>query len=150
LLVEPLELRATPATIIVNTLTDENTFGGSDPTLSLREAIELVNGTLAVASLSPAEQALVTGTPHVPNVADSVQFRVTGTINLASALPDITGELNLLGPGPNVLTVARSSAMGTPNAASSPWTAVPSAGLRPLPLPTAARPTAAPSITPAS
>jgi hypothetical protein len=39
---------------------------------------------------------------------------VTGTITLLSALPDLTGQTILSGPGAAVLTVARSAALGTP------------------------------------
>jgi hypothetical protein len=39
---------------------------------------------------------------------------VTGTITLLSALPDLTGDTNLSGPGASALTVARSAAPGTP------------------------------------
>jgi FG-GAP-like repeat len=115
--VEILETRLTPATLTVNTLVDENTFGGTDPTLSLREAIELTDGTLAVSSLSPAEQAQVSGTPHTAGVTDHIGFSVQGTITLTSALPDFSNNsvVNLLGSGPNNLTVARSSATGTPD-----------------------------------
>jgi hypothetical protein len=38
---------------------------------------------------------------------------VSGTINLASALPDLSGNIDLEGPGADVLTVQRSTAVGT-------------------------------------
>src|SRR4051812_42796640 len=89
--VEPLELRQLLATIVVNTELDE-----SDPlnnTVSLREAIQLNNGTLSVGSLSAAAQGLVIGTPN--GVArDSILFGIPGvglhTIALGSELPAIT------------------------------------------------------------
>src|SRR5207249_416653 len=48
---------------------------------------------------------------------DTVTFAagVTGTINLASALPNLSTNIVINGPGANVLTVARSSASGTPD-----------------------------------
>ena len=55
--VEALEGRLLLAAITVNTTADEDDH--SDPTLSLREAIEVSNGTLAVSMLSP--QAAGTG-----------------------------------------------------------------------------------------
>ena len=62
--VESLEGRALLTTILVNTATD-----GNDPaaaTISLREAIEISNGTLAVASLSATAHGLVSGTANAP------------------------------------------------------------------------------------
>src|SRR5437763_4375377 len=39
--------------------------------------------------------------------ADTINFSVNGTINLTGALPDITGDLTINGPGSNLLTVRR-------------------------------------------
>jgi hypothetical protein len=44
-----------------------------------------------------------------------IAFTAGGTINLASPLPPITRSVQILGPGPNDLTVQRSTAAGTPN-----------------------------------
>jgi hypothetical protein len=52
------------------------------------------------------------------NGADIINFSVTGTITLQSALPDLsdtTGLTDIGGPGASSLTVARSSAAGTPD-----------------------------------
>ncbi len=49
-LLEPLEDRRLLATLTVNTASD--TVGPTDPTLSLREAIEVSDGTLAISALS--------------------------------------------------------------------------------------------------
>jgi len=49
---------------------------------------------------------------------NTINFSVTGTITLFSALPDLsntTGLMDIDGPGASSLTVARSSASGTPN-----------------------------------
>ncbi len=48
--------------------------------------------------------------------SDTIRFAhsATGTIALLSALPDLTAHLAIVGPGPSALTVARSSALGTP------------------------------------
>jgi hypothetical protein len=49
---------------------------------------------------------------------NTVNFSVTGTITLNSALPDLsntTGLMDIEGPGASSLTVARSSASGTPD-----------------------------------
>jgi hypothetical protein len=95
--VEMLEDRQLLATIIVNTAADDATPGGA--TLSLREAIEVSDGTLAVSSLSTQEQALVTGAVGASNTigfniptTDSGYNAATGvwTIALQSALPKIS------------------------------------------------------------
>ncbi len=48
--------------------------------------------------------------------ADSIVFAsgLTGTIALTSALPNLTDDVTLNGPGAKLLTIARSSASGTP------------------------------------
>ena len=49
---------------------------------------------------------------------NTINFSVTGTITLYSALPDLsntTGLMDIEGPGASSLTVARSSAAGTPD-----------------------------------
>ena len=49
---------------------------------------------------------------------NTINFAVTGTITLYSALPDLsntTGVMDIEGPGASSLTVARSSASGTPD-----------------------------------
>ena len=62
--VEVLEDRQLLATITVNTTADLATPGA---TLSLREAIEVSDGTLAVSSLSTQEQAQVSGAVGTSN-----------------------------------------------------------------------------------
>ena len=48
---------------------------------------------------------------------DTITFAptVTGTITLLSALPDLSADITIDGPGPSALTVARSGASGTPD-----------------------------------
>src|SRR5262245_33019214 len=36
---------------------------------------------------------------------DTIDFKVTGTINLTQALPDLSGELTVAGPGADLLTI---------------------------------------------
>jgi hypothetical protein len=78
-----------PATITVLNANDS----GAD---SLRSAIEQAN-------LEPGQ--------------DTIDFApaVTGTITLLSPLPDLSTDIILSGPGASALTVARSTAPGTPN-----------------------------------
>src|SRR5438105_1759519 len=47
--------------------------------------------------------------------ADTINFSVTGTINLATELPGISDDVTISGPCGNQLTVQRSTAGGTPD-----------------------------------
>ena len=93
--VEPLEDRRLLATITVNTTADD-TISGRD--LSLREAIEVSDGTLAVSSLSTQEQALVSGAVGATNTIGfnipktdpgTTRRQGPGRSRLKSALPSI-------------------------------------------------------------
>jgi hypothetical protein len=76
---EVLEPRALLSTYLVDRLTDSG--DGSGLTGDLRYAItQAVDG-------------------------DTINFGVTGTINLTSALPDLTHNISINGPGANLLTV---------------------------------------------
>jgi hypothetical protein len=95
LIVEPLEERALLSTWIVNDLGDAGT--GSGTSGDLRYCITQANRT--------------TGD-------NTINFSVTGTITLNSALPDLsntTGRMDIEGPGAANLTVARSPAPDTPH-----------------------------------
>jgi hypothetical protein len=106
---ERLEERRLLATIItVNTTADTSVPG---PTLSLRQAIELVNGTLRVSDLTPQEQAQVLGTPGGGD-SQTIAFDIPGsgvqTIAVGSPLPALTKPVTIDGytqPGsrPNTL-----------------------------------------------
>jgi hypothetical protein len=65
--IELLEDRQLLATLMVNTTADDT---AADSTLSLREAIEVSNGTLAISSLSAKEQAQVSGSVGTTNTID--------------------------------------------------------------------------------
>jgi CSLREA domain-containing protein len=83
-----------PLKIVVNTTSDEAV---RDNTLSLREAIELVNGSIGVGALTPAEQAQVTDLPA--GNTDQIDFSIPSsdagfsngvwTIKPTSALPTL-------------------------------------------------------------
>ena len=95
LTVEALEGRALLSTFTVNSLGDTGT--GSGTSGDLRYAITQADQT-------PGD--------------NTIKFTVTGTITLNSALPDLsntTGLTDIEGPGASSLTVARSSASGTPD-----------------------------------
>ena len=116
-LVEVLEDRQLLSTITVNTTADDTTAGA---TLSLREAIEVSDGTLAVSSLSTQEQAQVSGAVGATNTID---FNIpttdpgynatTGvwTIAVNSALPTITTNAAIINgysqPGASKNTLAQ-------------------------------------------
>ncbi len=89
-LAEVLEDRQLLAVITVNSVGDADGADGSE-TLSLRQAIEVSNGTLAVSSLTAAQQSLVDGGLSTPNTID---FALPGTgpftIMPTSPLPSIT------------------------------------------------------------
>jgi Bacterial Ig-like domain (group 3)/Right handed beta helix region len=95
--VELLEERQLLATITVNTVNDTDSIGA---TLSLRQAIEISNGTLLVSSLSPAERAQVRGALSSPNTID---FNIPATkgplydIAVTSPLPTITSPVVING-----------------------------------------------------
>ena len=68
------------------TTTDDHDDSSCDGDCTLREAINAAN---AIAS------------------PDTIEFKVTGTINLTSALPNIIDDVEIVGPGASVLTVRR-------------------------------------------
>ncbi len=93
---ELLEARQLLASITVNTAVDNS---APDTTLSLRQAIEVSNGTLLVSSLTSQEQALVSGAVGATNtIGFSIPTTDSGfnpaagvwTIALQSALPTIS------------------------------------------------------------
>jgi CSLREA domain-containing protein len=92
---EGLESRRLLATITVNTTADENV---ADATLSLREAIEIVNGTLPASALSAQEQAQISGPSATP---DTIAFHIPGsgtqTITLGSPLPALAQPVTIDG-----------------------------------------------------
>ncbi len=96
--VETLEARELLATLLVNTNNDGN--NPSAATLSLREAIELSNGTLLLSSLSATAKSLVSGS-FVSGVPNTIDFALTApnlTISVSSTpLPAITAPVNING-----------------------------------------------------
>jgi hypothetical protein len=94
---EILEGRQLLSTILVNTTGDADGADGSS-TLSLRQAIEISNGTLAIGSLSTDQAALVSGSLSTPNTID---FAIPGTgpftISPSSPLPAIANPVTIDG-----------------------------------------------------
>jgi len=107
---EALETRQLLSLIVVNTALDENT---PDAFLSLREAIEVSNGTLSFSALSPQKQVFLS--PNSPSTdivfaipastAPNLDVPVPGfdpstqdwTITLSSPLPVITSPVTIGG-----------------------------------------------------
>ena len=91
LTLEPLESRRLLAVITVNTIQDAD---ARDAVLSLREAIEVANGTLAINALSTQEQASVSGQIGSPN---TIAFNIPGngvqTISPTSPLPYVMSSV---------------------------------------------------------
>jgi hypothetical protein len=111
---ELLEPRSLLATITVNTAADVD---ARDQTLSLREAIEIANGTLQLTALTTQERAQVATVPANPT---TIAFNVPGigvqTIALRQPLPAITAPVVIDGytqPGasPNTSTTADNAAI---------------------------------------
>jgi predicted outer membrane repeat protein len=71
--------------------------------------------TLTVTNLNDSGSGSLRQTILNANSGDTINFSVTGTITLTSGQMFITKNLTISGPGPASLTVARSSAGGTPN-----------------------------------
>jgi hypothetical protein len=122
---EILEARQLLATITVTSAGDADD-GDGGTTLSLRQAIEISNGTLAISALSPTQAALVAGVLSSPNTID---FAIIGTgpyvIMPTTALPAITNPVvidgysqpgahpNTNGPGQGMNTVIQIELDGT-------------------------------------
>lgn len=96
----------TPAsTIVVNSTADVQ--NNSDGLCTLREAITAAN-TDTASGATAGECVAGSG-------SDTIDLTgVLGTITLTSALPFINSDITINGPGANQLTVARSTAGGTP------------------------------------
>lgn len=114
LLLEKLEDRCTPSTLVVNSIADNMT---PDNELTLREAIAIVNaGNLSGAGhvLTAAESGQIRGTlgAHVtiafggPIFADATP----DTITLVSGELAITGEVTILGTGADILSISGNNA----------------------------------------
>jgi CSLREA domain-containing protein len=90
---------ARAATIMVSTVADTDAVS-----CTLRDAITAANTDTS------------TGGCAAGAGADTITFAaaVRGSITLATALPDITADLTIAGPGAGALTVARSAAVDTP------------------------------------
>jgi CSLREA domain-containing protein len=105
------------STITVNTLNDTKDANNyTYTTLSLREAIELVDGSLKLSKLNTTAQKQVTGTPG--GATNLIQFDPTlfpGKITLISKLPYLSHAAPVIscyikGPGYKMLTIDGSGA----------------------------------------
>ena len=90
---ERVEERLLLAVITVNTGADTT----SATTLTLRQAIEIVDGTLAISSLTSQQQALINGSLNTPPTPNTIAFAIAGagvqTIAPLTPLPAITAPV---------------------------------------------------------
>lgn len=91
---ESLESRRLLATLTVNTVADEVS---PDATLSLREAIEIANGTLSLLALSSPEKAQVSGSGTPDTIAFNIPGPGTQTIVLGAPLPALAQPMTIDG-----------------------------------------------------
>ncbi len=106
--VEALEERRLLSTFTVNTTSDDST---DTSVLTLREAIELADGTLASSSLSAQQQQQVSATPAGQSVIsfDITQGSAPYIISPTAYLPAITSPVTINGytqPGARVATAS--------------------------------------------
>jgi predicted outer membrane repeat protein len=102
---ESLEDRLAPAVLTVTSVADNT---AADSALTLREAIQVVDGTLGRA-LTTAEKAFVSGTL---GSNDTIQFKLpTGPqkITLTGGALSITKPVAINGPGASLLTISGNS-----------------------------------------
>jgi hypothetical protein len=90
------------AVLTVNTLSDTNTFAAS--TLSLREAIQVVNNPNLVSQLSAGAKAQISGTPG-PNSEIVFASGLSGTVALQGALPVLGVDMTIVGLGAGSTTI---------------------------------------------
>lgn len=87
------------STIVVNTTSD--VLSGSDGLCTLREAIGAANSnTASGGAVGECAAGSASG-------SDTIDFSANGTINLTTALPNISSDMTIDGPGAGLLTVRR-------------------------------------------
>jgi parallel beta-helix repeat protein len=103
-----LEKRRLFAVLTVNSIADNDT---RDSVLTLREAINLVNGTDPVAGLTQAETAQINFSQSAVGINDTINFNIPGSggqvIQLTSELPSIEKPVTINGfsqPGSSAAT----------------------------------------------
>jgi len=104
---EVLEDRLAPATLTVNTL---DVTLGPGPTLTLPDAFEVINGVLAVSSLTAAQKAQISGTVGSTNTIQFDPSLTNGTIDLTAFQSVLSGPSAF--EVDNTLTVDGSAAPG--------------------------------------
>ncbi len=113
---EVLEDRQLLATITVNTTADET---AADSTVSLREAIEVSNGTLAVSSLSTQQQAQVSGAVGNTNTIDFNIPKSDPGYNAATGVWTIAADVGVCRR--SARTRRSSTATASRGQARTPW-----------------------------
>src|SRR2546421_1174881 len=102
------EIKPEAATIVVNSTAD--VANNSDGFCTLREAITAANNNAASGAVAGE---CVAGSNSGSDTIDLTG--VSGTINLTIALPNLSSDLTINGPGAGSLTIRRSAAGGTPS-----------------------------------
>jgi predicted outer membrane repeat protein len=104
---ESLEDRRLMAALWVNSNMDNNIYI-HDNFLTLREAVMLHNGTIQVSQLTQAEKAQIkNGTPGSGLDTIHLEQAPQKIFDLNSALPNLKGNLTIMGAGPDKTTVER-------------------------------------------
>jgi predicted outer membrane repeat protein len=104
---EPLEDRRLMAALWVNSNMDNNVYV-HDNFLTLREAVWLHNGTLQVSQLTQAEQGQIkNGIPGSGPDTIHLEQAPQNVFDLNSALPNLKGNLTVMGAGSDKTTVER-------------------------------------------
>ena len=95
LFVEVLEARLAPALFTVNSLADTSVLDSSNSSglLTLRNAVVVENGTVAIGSLSSGEQSQIAGPLHAAS-GDTIQFApaLAGYSRIRVACPRAAGN----------------------------------------------------------
>src|SRR4051812_23878147 len=100
--------RITPAGGLITVNSTSDAANSADGLCTLREAIANANNDSAT--------ILVSGECTAGIGPDTIDLTgISGTIDLASALPVIDSDITIKGPGASNLTIQRSTAGGTPN-----------------------------------
>jgi predicted outer membrane repeat protein len=100
------------ATITVNSTADNTT---DTTVLTLRDAVELPEGTLTRADLSPQQAAQVQGDVGGVSIIQFDPSLDGQTIVLEIALPTLDHDVTIQGPGSAELTIERDTTAGTPD-----------------------------------
>jgi len=98
-----------------NRAADGNGDGGSVVDVGAYEVQSFLVTNTNDAGAGSLRQAITDANANSGTQSISFQSGLTGIITLSTALPDLSTDLLIVGPGANLLTIQRSSAGGTPD-----------------------------------